>query len=407
MSASPSDVIHARVHKISSQNKQVVDEENVVMTALATRAFHLPGYGYLSDWKHYVCNNHLIFGICCHHPLHPFTTKQRCLNLLGSALFGLAITNVIWLGYIYYDQDPNSLLLKVTFRGGSDAEDNFADLAADTSLSNYTRDTATNATNNFTGFNDFDDSPRPASSFEVFLPSPTDDDFTSETLTNTLSVTKGMVLLWTVGAGLHAVFDATIWYLSACACCLPGNRCEQLGWMRRMGSAFTLFVVLLVTALASFAVVLRASLTDHEEIDFSQSNSAGLLDDTIDVGEGFREAAENVGALEFVMGYFVEFVLALFVYSPLFMTLLFNGYLNCIGCGKIGKLGGRPFEMRVLEEQSQVERLKAIDRTVSSRNGVVPGSQCLNIKRLERGSCHTTRTNASSRSLRDSAHSMH
>ena len=54
---------------------------------------------------------------------------MRAINLLGSALFGLAITNLIWLGSIYYNEDPDSVLFKISFHGENIIDESFrADL---------------------------------------------------------------------------------------------------------------------------------------------------------------------------------------------------------------------------------------------------------------------------------------
>ncbi|CAB9520278.1 expressed unknown protein [Seminavis robusta] len=383
-----------RVKSIRQEDRQAVVEDNAIAAALAARAFHLPGYSYMADWSQYIVNNHLIFGLCCRHPKHPLTTKLRFLNLMASALFGLAITNMIWLGYIYYDEDPDSVLFKISFYD----EDAGNELIISSNLTNDDQWFFNNNTTNSSMMDDLWDNYNvtntmapttlePKSGWELFLPRPKNAH--TETLGNTLQITRGMVLLWTLGAALHAVFDNTIWRLSACGCCLPGNRCERFGFLRGMSGAFTIFVVVMVTAVATFAVVLRATLMSHDEIEFSASNSGGLVDDAIDVRESFREAAQNIGALEFVMGYFVEFFLALFVYHPLFMTILFMGCLNFLGCGKLRVLGGRPFEMRQLEEEESGSQRHSA--------GLVTGNQCLSVpKGAVRRLSHTERSSYSS-----------
>ena len=307
----PSAALHRsasqRIQSIIDRNKNALQVQNEVTNALAQRAFHLPGYNYAQDLAQYLVNNHLIFGMCCKHKQHPLGTRIRALNLLGSAICGLAITNVFWLAFVYYDEDPDSVLFKLKF----------GDTANFTTSSNDT----------FAGV-------------EITLPGPKD-DATAEQLGNTLQVTKGMILLWTLGGSLHAVYDSTIWYASACACCLPGNRCERLGYLRNMGGYFTVFVVVLVTAVASFAVVLRATLMSNGGV-----GSGNLVEDATHVGEGVKD----LGVFEFVVGYFVEFFLALFLYYPLFAYILFSGILGC--CGKVSMLGGRPYEMAQLEKRS-------------------------------------------------------
>lgn len=166
------------------------------------------------------------------------------------------------------------------------------------------------------------------------LPGPCD-EATAETLENTFQMTTGVVFLWTVGGTLHAPCDSAVCCAAACACCMPGNRCESLGFMRRAGGCFGVFAVVLLAATASFAVVMRVTL---------------MFDD---IEESFLGArlGNHVGKCEFPLACFVEFLLALFLCHPLFQTTLFTGVLGFLGCGKIRFLGGRPFEMKQVERQ--------------------------------------------------------
>ena len=329
-----------RVHSVLARNKKSIVEENEVTNALANRAFHLPGYSYCADWCQYIVNNHLLLGMCCRHPQHPIGTKMRAVNLLGSALFGLAITNVIWLFYIYYDEDPDSVLFRISFQSAADTYD-------DNSLDNNMTAAAGLVWNNATETILSSASSRPT--FEFIIPGGPKDIQTAEAIASTLSITKGMLLLWTVGGGLHAFYDCSVWYASACVCCIAGNRCESWGVMRWMGNYCIGFMVVLIAAVASFAVVLRAALVSHEEIDASDMGSVGLVDDVVDIGDGI---VDDLGVYEFLVGYAVEFSLALFVYYPLFMTIMFTGALNWVGCGRIAWLGGRPYEMEAIQRKS-------------------------------------------------------
>ena len=297
---------------VSERNRRSQKEESSVATALGNRAYHLPGYGYFADMQQYLINNHHLWGLCCRHPKHPIGTRLRAFNLVGSALCGLAITNLIWLGTIHFNEDPDSVLFKITFYREN----------IDEAFLQYAN--STNATE------------APGPSFELMLPGPRD-EATAETLEKTLQITTGMVFLWTVGGTLHALYDSAVWYAAACACCLPGNRCESLGFMRRAGGYFIMFVVVLLAATASFAVVVRVT----------------LMSDDDDIEESFLDSrlGNHVGKYEFLLAYFVEFLLALFLYYPLFQTILFTGVLGFLGCGKIRFLGGRPFEMKQVERQ--------------------------------------------------------
>ena len=68
--------------------------------------------------------------------------------------------------------------------------------------------------------------------------------------------------------------------------------------------------------------------------------------DTADSNGSFFHSVALGGGVEhfdFLLGYFVEFILAVFVYSPLILTVVFTGILGCDG--RIPVLGGRPREV--------------------------------------------------------------
>ena len=50
-------------------------------------------------------NNHPVFGICFHHHQHPVGTLKRVWILFGSMAFGLALTNIMYLGFVLYSDD--------------------------------------------------------------------------------------------------------------------------------------------------------------------------------------------------------------------------------------------------------------------------------------------------------------
>ena len=68
-----------------------------LIKALSAQAYHLPGYTYWEDWKQYCYNNHPMFGICLHHKLHPIGWGMRALCFIASIVFGLVITNIVWM----------------------------------------------------------------------------------------------------------------------------------------------------------------------------------------------------------------------------------------------------------------------------------------------------------------------
>lgn len=54
----------------------------------------------------------------------------------------------------------------------------------------------------------------------------------------------------------------------------------------------------------------------------------------------------------FLLGYLIELVLSLFLYTPIVQTVVFSGFL---GCGRMPFLGGRPREMRNEHVATMVE----------------------------------------------------
>ena len=96
-----------------------------------------------------------------------------------------------------------------------------------------------------------------------------------------------------------------------------------------------MFVVVLLAAAASFAVVMRVLMTE-EDVD-SEDPFLGL-------------EQLHMGKYEFILSYFVEFILALFIYYPLFQFVLFTGMLDCLGCGQVrfGSLGRGRSSMGIL-----------------------------------------------------------
>lgn len=293
-----STTAHERIEQYNKRPEKIKPAKDPIFTALAYRSYHIPTYGWCEDWLQYFANNHPLFGICCHHPRHPIGTPMRLVNLLASILFGLLVTNVIWLFFVLNEEH--------------DADNALVTIAVGGQALNSTRLESVNEGS------------------------------------NQIQITEGVVMLWTLGGGLHAVFDNTVWYLSACVCCLPCHSEESLERFQKYGSTFMIFAVLCIGAVASFCVVLRASLEDDYEEENGNTTiaSAGLSDDQVDL-LGFSDKS----SFDFLLSYAIELALALFIYFPIVGTILFSGFL---GCGKVPLLGGRPYEYA--QEQRRIER---------------------------------------------------
>jgi len=271
----------------------------LIVPYLAQRAYHIPGYTWRQDWIQYITNNHPVFGICCHHKLHPLNFRRRLVVLVGSIASGLAITNLVYLWFLLESES------------GIDSEFVSIGLAANLTLGEI------------------------------------------EAQFETVSLTNYQAFLWTIGAALHSSFDLSVWYLSACACCLPGGCCVACQGYRYVGSYIVFFVVIVVAAAASVAVVLRASINSNEEISIQNITTGatyGLWDDEIEF--------ENMdpSSFRFLITWSIEMALALLVMYPLLGTVLFSGML---GCGRLPFLGGRPRDVWVEECERRRKNRKA------------------------------------------------
>ncbi|KAL7536323.1 hypothetical protein ACHAWF_005433 [Thalassiosira exigua] len=250
---------------------------------LAARAYHFPGNTWCEDWIQYTSNTHLVFGIFFHHPLHPVTGRERCVILLGSVAVGLLMSNLIYLWFVSagYGKDDTVLSL-----GG------------------------------------------------------------------TVDVTKLMIALWTLGSVAHSIFDLSLWHIKACTPCRYGSGSYVSDEAVQCGRTAGVTIVLATLAFATYLVLLRASE------DYNEGLGVALEEEEVGAGEAGDESDEggrsfikpislggegSVQYFGFLIGYIVEFLLAVFVYNPLILTIVFAGVLGCNG--RIPVLGGRPREV--------------------------------------------------------------
>lgn len=234
-------------------------------------------------------NNHPLFGICLHHKYHPIKPCVRLVSLVGSVLFGLAVTNIIYLSFVFTNRSYDHIYL----------------------------DIKTNTTEGIqTGTTFIDDNVQPE-----------------------LTVTNGNLALWTVGAALHAFYDNIVWSLAACTCCMNGRGMteERLARFRSRGVLLVMLLVIMITALATFAVAVRSAVAELEK-ESEIAENIGLTDEEISLWQ-----ARDANEFEFMIAYFVELVLNFFVYYPVVGSILFSG---CLTCGRYPVIGGRPYEIR-------------------------------------------------------------
>jgi hypothetical protein len=285
-----------------------VSRENELVPALAMRCYHLPGYTYWGDWVQYFRNNHPVLGLCCHHVQHPIRARLRLLHLTGSLVFGLAATNIIWLYFFYDGSDIRQPVISINVRGFGSSETSPTDVDAG------------NAT------------PAGVAAYD-------------SASVGHFDITQGMVVLWTFGALLHAIFDNTVWYMTACVCCLSSSRVDTY---RKWGTYCIVVAVLLITAVATLALVVR---TSAEVL----SNTPYHDDDVTNPDLSLHEAS----MYKLLISYVIEFSISLFIYYPMIATILFSGIL---GCGSVPVLGGRPYEVTLeAKRRAREERSSGLD----------------------------------------------
>ena len=260
---------------------------------------------------------------------------MRLLHLIGSIVFGLLVTTLVWLWLMDQETvDANRPLVTISVGGGDD---------------NHNNSTSTTASA-------FESTSGSSSSVHHEYPqqeeaaaAAAEDDSKHNDTTTTLQVTEGMIVLWTVGGIVHALYDTMVWYLAACVCCLPGRSLEALQGWKPYSRVLLTIAVTVVAAVCSFLVLLRASWSDSNQ-DPQWHDSAGLWDDHVpQPWNGF----EDKSSFDFLVSYGMEVAVALFVWYPIVGTILFSGVL---GCGRVPILGGRPYEMMVRQEQERQRR---------------------------------------------------
>ncbi|KAG7349999.1 hypothetical protein IV203_012596 [Nitzschia inconspicua] len=275
----------------SSKNTAIPD--SILIPLLAQKSYHLPNLTWKEDWIQWMRNNHIVFGICFCHKLHPIEWWERIIVLLGSMSFALIAINIY---YVLWDLDH---LVNSENSGNYDSTAGF-------------------------------DPQREVFYFSLFGA--------------THIITEGTIVLWTFGGILNAVFDFCVWQTSACACCHPGGRCyDRCGFCSRrcndLGSYILVPIILAVMTLAVYSSYLRFHMNDEDDADTSAQT-----DDVYNVVTGGM-----LGQFSFLVKYFVELFLSWFVYFPILGTIMFSGILGC--GGRLPILGGRPRDKAKIEKE--------------------------------------------------------
>mmetsp|Transcript_2759 Transcript_2759/g.5246 ORF Transcript_2759/g.5246 Transcript_2759/m.5246 type:complete len:401 (+) Transcript_2759:160-1362(+) len=267
-------------------------ESDGVVQLLALQVYHLPGNSWAQDWLQYMNNNHPVFGICCHSKLHPIGARTRIVALIGTIIFGLALTNMFYLFYLWNPEFDRVLATVVTDSGSS------------------------------------------------------------------FVLTTGMLLLWTLGGGVHCACNLAMWHVAACACCRSGGCCESYACCPSLGKHMLRVFVLGIVGLCVMIVLLRVAINEQKDelTEYDTSTGSGNKGIDIQIDDQLDLDIQSPSEFSFLIGYLVEIVLSLFVYYPIGGTMLFSGIF---ACGfKIPVLGGRPYEVACEERRKAKQQQK-------------------------------------------------
>lgn len=309
-------------HLTKKEQIELRNLRNAIIPHLLMRSYHLPGYNYWEDLGQYLCNNHPVFGLCFHHKLHPIKFKIRFISLIGSVLFGLAVTNIIFITFALVNAE-----------------------AYNNSYYNY-------QFGNFT----------------------TGSDAVDQQVAQ-ISVTSGNIALWTIGSATHALYDTLMWEVATCACCMePGISRKKIERFQGKGYYFVIMLAIFAAAVCAVTIILRETVFDDIGAVTTISNAT--------TGNTTRYLQETTtttsdGGISwdwsFILSYLVELCLNYFFYYPLIGIIAFTGVLGC--CGYIPALGGRPEEVRQMEMDNEmftsiIESMQTADEENGTKGGL-------------------------------------
>jgi hypothetical protein len=326
------------VDELQSEREES-EEDLLLIQLLAKQACHLPGNTWMQDWLQFIFyNNHTLFGLCCHNRLHPVNTMERFAILLASISFGLAVSSGIRL-FFYYFVDDNDMEIVLPMMTTNESTSNSTMYANYSSLmpfqfldGNYT-EKILNTTEEWV--NGGDSFVNVTQQDHNFIATISYEEFAS----------------WTIGGALNTLFDLISWNLSACACCLPGGRLNdknRFSWCNTLGSVVVVIISLIITAATVFITILRANTTN-------------------------ATTAEQRYA--FIFPYLIQVLLSWFFYYPVVQTIIFSGILGC--CGLLPILGGRPREIRLLQNKKEMESMSQPETSTSIVIGHVVNNVCV------------------------------
>lgn len=330
-------------HLTRKETDELRSLRNAIIPHLLMRSYHLPGYNYWEDLGQYLTNNHPVFGLCCHHKLHPIKFKIRFISLIGSVLFGLAVTNIVFISFA------------LTKKNG------YNDTYWQYQFGNFS-----------TGSEAVDQ--------QVFQ----------------IQVTQGNIALWTIGSATHALYDTVMWEMATCASCMtPGISRKKIERYQTKGFYFVILFAIFAFVACGITVLLRETVfynvgsVTTDVVDNNTTNTTNvtryylLLRDLQELNVTVltypngtqHHTVTTQGGISwnwyFIISYFVELSLNYFFYYPVIGIIAFTGILGCNGY--IPALSGRPYEVKMMEMDhelitSMLETMQSENEGLSSKS---------------------------------------
>jgi hypothetical protein len=311
------------------------EQERQITSLLGEGAYHLPENNWWQDWSQYVRNNHPFLAVCFQYKLHPIPRWMRGVGLFGSIMFGLVITNLMFIWQLSNEDEEDTAVYKLP-SGQIAVYDgtNVTYLDDESAVAQYTEISS-----------------------------------------------SGVAVLWTVGSLAHALFDSLIWYATSCSCCSGdcNGRCGTfVEKSRRYCNVIVVIGVVLISGAATLGIVLRAMA---EEDDTSLNAMAEADPQVAQDGAQLLSDKKNY---EFLKAYSIELVLAWFAWWPVVEGLTFSGILSC--GGRCSLLGGRPLELKKEEEEEEERKQQAREREIRESNKKKQSTTSASSKRKSGGS---------------------
>jgi len=159
-----------------------------------------------------------------------------------------------------------------------------------------------------------------------------------------LNVNNGNVILWTLGAALHALYDLHLWSITTWSFCLNGGLPAKVRRKRALGSITVILSMSVLVLVAMITTWMRVNVLVDKE------------DGSVAFGEAFG----------------TEICTAYFFFYPMLGFLAFSGLFGCCCCKEWW--GGRPYEVRM--ENRDLKRNERLKERTKSLDVSESGFEC-------------------------------